>query len=161
MKKVISTVLLSVLFLAGYSHAEPVITEDAIRDISAELEKAVKNGDIGPFKKYLYEGSKITVDLDPSPSAGEQEVSYNDYMMIMEMGLPLMQNADIHSEILSVEVDDARNQGWIREKNAVTVEMMGVRVRDVSISETTYGIVDGQIKVLEAKDTLLSSEAVE
>ena len=157
----VTPVLICLLLISGFATAETILDEDAVIGISDELEQAVKSGNLAVFKKYLYPGSKIVVDMDPSNSAGQIEVSYTDYMQLLEMALPLMQEADIHDEIISVSIDEARNQATIREKSTVTMEMMGVKMRDVSISETVYGIVNGQIKALSATDQLISSEAVE
>lgn len=160
MNKLVS-VLICFLLTPGVAAAETVLDESTVKGISEELKQGVLSGDITPFKKYLYSGSKIVVDLDPSGSEGQIEVSYDDYINLMEMALPLMQHADIQDEVLSVSIDEKSNQATIREKTSVTIDMMGTRIRDVSISETTYGIVDGQIKALSATDELISSEAIE
>ena len=154
-------ILICLLLISGFATAETVLDEDAVIGISDEVKQAIKNGDLAVFKKYLYPGSKIVVDMDPSNSAGQVEVSYADYMQLLEMALPLMQEADIQDEIISVSIDEAKNQAAVKEKNTVTMDMMGVKMRDVSISETVYGIVNGQIKVLSATDQLISSEMVD
>lgn len=159
MKKLFA-VFVCLLLTSGIASAETVLDEDVVRGISVELKQAVLDGDISVFKKYLYPGSKIVVDLDPSNSAGQVEISYADYMGLLEMSLPLMQGADISDEVLSVSVDAENNQATIKEKTIVIMEMMGVKIRDESISETTYGIVDGQIKALSATDELISSEPI-
>ena len=153
-------VAVSLLLFSGHASADPTLTEDVIKDISVELKHAMQNGDIAVFKKYLYPGSKIVVDMDPSNSAGQVEVSYDEYMQLLEISLPLMQNAVLHDEVLSISIDDQNNQATIREKTDATIEMMGVKIRDVSISETTYGVVNGQIKALTATDQLISSEQI-
>lgn len=157
----LTPVLVCLLLISGFATAETVLDEDAIIGITDEIKQAIKGGDIAVFKKYLYPGSKITVDMDPSNSAGQIEVSYADYMQLLEMALPLMQEADIQDEILSVSIADGGSQATVKEKNTVTMDMMGVKMRDVSISETVYGVVNGQIKVLSATDQLISSEVVE
>lgn len=157
----LASVLLCVVLWSGIAVAGPVLDEDTVKEISAEFKAAIENADIGPFRKYLYPESKIIVDLDPSNSAGEMEISYTDYMGMIEMALPLMQGSDIQDEILSISVDKAANQATITEKTTATMDIMGVKVRDVSVSETTYGVVDGKVKVLIAKDQLISSGPVQ
>ena len=154
-------VIISLLLLSGHASAEPTLTADVIKDISAELKEATLNGDVAVFKKYLYPESRIVIDLDPSNSAGQVEISYDDYMDLLEMSLPLMQDADLHDEVLSISIDEENNQATIREKVTATIEMMGTKMRDVSISETTYGVVDGRIKALSATDQLVSSEQID
>ena len=146
---------------SGIVSAEPVLDEDTVKGISAEFTQALKDADIAVFKKYLNAESKIVVDLDPSNSAGQMEISYDDYMGMMEMALPLMQDAEIQTEVVSISVDSESNQATIKEKTTAMMDMMGVKIKDVSVSETTYGIVGGQIKVLVATDQLISSEQVE
>jgi len=160
MNKSISVLICLVLW-SGFASAEPVLDEDTVMGISAEFSQAIKDANIEPFRKYLYPESKIVVDLDPSNSAGQVEISYDDYMGMIEMALPMMQDADFHEEVLSISVDDAANQATIKEKTMATMEIMGMKIKDVSISETTYGVVDGQIKVLVATDQLISSGPIE
>lgn len=160
MNKLVSVSICLILW-SGFAVAEPVLDEDTVMGISAEFTQALKDADITVFEKYLYAESKIVVDLDPSNSAGQMEISYDDYMGMMEMALPLMQDADIHAEVLSISIDDENKQATIKEKTTALMDMMGVKIKDVSVSETTYGIVDGQIKVLVATDQLISSEQVE
>ncbi len=154
-------VFVSLLSLSGHASAETTLTEEVVKGISIEMKQAVQDADITVFEKYLYPGSRILVDLDPSNSAGQTEVGYDDYMQLLEMSLPLMQDAVLHDEVLSIFIDDENNQATIREKTSVTIEMMGIKIRDVSISETTYGIVDGQIKAIVATEQLISSEQIE
>jgi hypothetical protein len=157
----LASVLICLVLWSGFAVAEPVLDEGTVKGISAEFKAAIQNADIGPFKKYLYAESRIIVDLDPSNSAGEMEISYADYMGMMEMALPMMQGSDIQDEVLSISIDKAANQATIKEKTTATMDIMGVKIRDVSVSETTYGVVDGEIKVLIAKDQLISSGPVE
>ena len=156
----LAPVVLGLLLFSATVSADPVLDEAVVKEVSAELKHAVLNGDISVFKKYLYPGSKIVIDVDPSPSAGQVEVGYADYMNLLEMSLPMMQGADINDEVLSIVVDSEKNEATIREKIVVVMDAMGVKVRDVSISETTYGVVNGQIKALVAMDQLVSSEPI-
>jgi len=157
----LASVLICLVLWSGFAVAEPVIDEDTVKGISAEFMAAIENADIGPFKKYLHPTSQIVVDLDPSNSAGEMEISYDDYMGMMEMALPMMQGSEIQDEVLSISVDKAANQATVKEKTTATMDIMGVKIRDVSVSETTYGVIDGQVKVLIAKDQLISSGPVQ
>ena len=155
------SVLLIVFAVSAPAHAEPVVDEKAVRAISDELIDAAVEGDFSVFEKYMYPGSKITIDLDPAEGRGELEVSYDDFMQLTEMAIDMLQGADIQNEVLSVSVDAAKNQATIREETTSVVTMMGITMRDVSIATTTYGVVKGEIKVLETEDRLISSEAVE
>ena len=113
------------------------------------------------FEKYMYEGIRIVIDTDPSNSAGQVEIPYDQFMGLTALALSAMEDADIHIETISIDVDEAKNQATIKEKTIAVVEMMGVKVRDESVGVTTYGVVDGQIKVLSSEDQLISSDIIE
>jgi len=152
----IMPVLIALAFVPGYVNAEPVLDESTVKAISREMTGALMNNDVSVFKKYLYPGSKIVVDMDPANNTGQTEISYDEYMSLIEMAMPAMQNAEIFDELISISVDEARNQATIEEKTTAVVEMMGIRMKDVSINRTTYGVVDGRIKVLSSEDQLIS-----
>ena len=159
MKKIMP-LMLALLVFSGHVHANPVVDKAAVIAISAELSAAVENRDMSVFRKYLYPDTRIVVDMDPASDAGQMELGYDDYMAVTEMAFGAMESADIQEEILSVSVDEKRNQATIEQKTTATLQVMGMKMRDVSISKTTYGVVDGQIKVLYAEDQLISSEPV-
>jgi len=160
MKKLTSVIFCLILW-SGFAAAEPVIDEDTVRGISAEFSAAIETADIATFRKYLHPTTRIIVDLDPSNSAGEMEIGYDDYMGMMEMALPMMQGSDIQEEVIAITVDEANNRATLKEKTTALMDVMGVKLKDVSISETTFGIIDGEIKVIVAKDQLISSGPVE
>lgn len=154
--------LVAILCVVGFSaNAEVKITEKLIKSISKELLVSVKTQDTAILKKYLYPGTKLIVDMDPSPSAGKLEITYEKYMALVDMSYKLMKNAEIHDEVISIKIDEEKNQGTIEEKTTVTLDMMGIKMRDVSISTTTYGVVNGEVKALRAEDELISSGPVQ
>jgi len=160
MNKVMSLFVVLALF-PGYVTAEPVLDEDTVKAISQELIKGVEGNDFSVIEKYMYPGSKIVVDMDPAEDSGQMEMSYDEYMALTKMGMGMMQSIDIDEEVISISVDEEKNQATIEEKTTSVMEMMGVKMKDVSVNTTTYGVVDGEIKVLSAEDHLISSEPVE
>ena len=160
MNKFTSLALILIVF-SGHVLANPVVDKAAVLAISDEMTAAAINGDMTVFEKYLYPGTRIVVDMDPANSGGQIEIGYEDYMALTEMALGAMQNAEIHDELISVSVDEAKNEATVEQKTTASLEMLGVKMRDVSISKTTYGVVDGRIKVLYAEDQLISSGPVE
>lgn len=157
----LTSVLIALLLVPGYVNADPTVDEATVKAISQEFTQAMKNGDISVFEKYMYPGSKIVVDMDPSNSSGQVDISYDQFMQLTEMAIGMMGDAEIHEEVISVTVDEKNNQATIKEKTSATIEMMGMKMRDVSIATTTYGVIDGQIKVLSTEDQLISSGPVE
>lgn len=160
MNRFISLALILIVF-SSHALANPVVDKAAVLAISDEMTAATKNGDMAVFEKYLYPGTRIVVDMDPTNSGGQIEISYEDYIALIEMALGAMENAQIHDELISVSVDEAKNEATVEQKTTALLEMLGVKMRDVSISKTTYGVVDGRIKVLYAEDQLISSGPVE
>lgn len=157
----VSSFVLALIVIPVLAIAEPVVDEGTVRAIAQELNQSFVDGDISVLKKYMYPGSKIIVDTDPTVNRGQIEVDYDSFMQLTEMALKSMQEASAHDEVLSVSIDPEANQATIREKTTATMSMLGAKVRDVSISTTTYGVVDGEIKVLVVEDELVSSEIVE
>jgi len=156
MKK-IKLILLTLIFASGYVFSEPVLNEAKIKAIGEELKQAIKNQDISVFEKYLYSGSKIIIDLDPANNRGEKEVSYDEYMKLLKMSLKIMGDAVIHDELLTISIDKDKNEATVEEKTTAIIEMMGMKIEDVSITKTTYGVINGKIKVLISQDQLVSS----
>ncbi len=143
------------------AYAEPVVDEETVRSISAELAQAGRDKNISVIEKYIYPGSILIVDMDPAPGMGETEIGYEDYMKLTEQSWSMINSVDIHDEELSLSVDKDKNQATIEEKTTVDYEMAGMKIRDVAISKTTYGVVEGQIKILKTSDQLISSGPVE
>ena len=158
-KNIIMAVIVNLLAIS-FSYAEPVLNEETVKNISKELAAAVKNGDITIFEKYIYPGSRIIVDLDPALNTGKQEIPYDEYIKLAKMSLEIMKSADIHDELISITVDKDKNQATIEEKTTATFEMMGMKIEDVSLNKTTYGVVEGEIKVLITEDELLSTTQI-
>ncbi len=147
--------------LSLFAWGEPEITEDLLKSISNELRQSIESQDSAIIKKYLYPGTTIIIDMDPSPSAGKTEIPYDKYLPLIDLSYSAMKDAEIHEEILSINIDKEKNQGTIEEKVWATLNVLGIKVQDVSISTTTYGIVDGEVKALHAEDELISSGPVE
>ena len=152
--------LIALTLCVGNANSSPILDEETVKAISVEMAEAVKNNDISVFEKYLYPGSDLTIDTDPANNRGEKKISYDEYMKLTKMGLSMMSNAEIHEELLSISIDKVRNEATIEEKTTSIVEMMGMKMEDVSVNKTTYGIVDGQIKVLVLKDQSISTGLV-
>ena len=91
----------------------------------------------------------------------QDEIGYDEYMALSQMSMQVMERVDIHDEIISISVDEANNQATIEEKTTAFIEAMGMKIKDVSLTKTTYGVIDGQIKVLSTEDQLISSGPVE
>jgi hypothetical protein len=150
----------ALLILSGPVIAEPILSEAGAQAISDELIQALRNGDISAFRKYLHPGSKLVVDLDPAPGTGQTEVSYADYMNMMEMTIGHMQGAEIYNELVSFSVNEAKGQATTHETTTTIVEMMGTKLKEVSTSKTVYGLIDGSIKVISSESELVSIESI-
>lgn len=159
MKKIIP-LMFALVFASGNIYADPVLNEETVEAISEEMTQAVLNNDFSVIEKYMYPGSEIIIDMDPAPGRGETKIEYDEYMKLTKMSMGMMKNPVIDNEILSIKIDGSKNEATIEEKTTAVMEMMGMKMRDVSISKTTYGVVNGEIKVLTARDQLISSGPV-
>ncbi len=159
--KIINILILSLWFLSGSAIAEIILDEKKINEIRAEITQSVKDSDFSVIEKYMYPGSEIILDFDPAADKGETEIDYDDFMELAEFSLQMMEGAEIHDELIALEIDKSNNQATVEEKTTIVMEMMGIKIEDISISTTTYGIVDGEIKVLYTKDRLISSGSID
>ena len=150
-----------VAIASGSAFADPVIDEGVVRAISAEMLQAVKDNDMSIVEKYFYPGSKIVIDMDPADDAGETEISYKDSLLLAEMGMEVVNNAEYLVEITRIAVDEKKNQATLEEMSTVVSEMMGMMFAQVSVTETLFGVVDGEIKVLSTGEHLVSFDMVQ
>jgi hypothetical protein len=60
-----------------------------------------------------------------------------------------------------VAVDEKKNQATLKEMSTVVSEMMGIMLAQVSVTETLFGVVDGEIKVLSTAEHLVSFDVVQ
>ena len=157
----IKYLILALMLTTGIAIADPIIDEAKVKEIGLEFKYSIKNKDFSIIEKYMYPGSKVVIDMDPANGRGEKEISYKKYMVLMKMSYQMMGESDIHEEILSISVDKAKNEATVEAKTTAILTMMGMKVEDVSINKTKYGVVNGEIKVLSTEDQLISSGVIE
>ncbi|WP_444932939.1 hypothetical protein [Microbulbifer sp. JTAC008] len=160
MRPIKTILLLNLLLISATLFAEITITEEKIKGISKEFAKAMQNNDLSAIDKYMHPNTKIIIDMDPASNRGEKEISYDDYMNLTKVSMQMMQDVEIHDELISISINKESNQGTIEEKTTVVASMMGMKIEDISINKTTYGIIDGQIKVLVSQGQLISSAPI-
>lgn len=153
--------ILSLAVFVGTVFAEPKLDESKVRQISKEITESVLNKDISVIEKYMYSGTKIVIDMDPEYNSGEKEISYDEYLKLAKMSMKIMGDIELFDEVLSITIDSERNQATIEEKTTVVMKMMGMDYEDVAISKTTYGVVEGKIKVISVEELLVSSGLVQ
>jgi hypothetical protein len=125
------------------------------------MQSSIKVQDSSVLKKYIYPGTKIIIDMDPSPSSGKTEIPYEKYMPLIDMSYKMMKGADIHEELISIKIDTENNEGTIEEKTTAVLTISGMKIRDISINQTTYGIVNGEVKILRTEDELISTGPIQ
>jgi hypothetical protein len=72
----------------------------------------------------------------------------------------MMGDAIVTDELLSLSINKEKNEAVIEQKTTALIEMMGMKMEDVSINKTTLGIIKGEIKVLSTQDQLVSNSAL-
>ncbi|WP_271271911.1 hypothetical protein [Aliamphritea hakodatensis] len=131
----------------------PVIDKDVIERISRETEAALVNKDEAGLLKYIHPTSCITIQ--------GKRVTYDEYRGLLKMTFQALETADVNSEQVSLFVDHDRNIATLETKTVAIMRMMGMTVKDTSLNRTTYGVIDGEVKVIESEDTAISSEVLE
>lgn len=156
-------VLISCFSWAAY--AEIVIDKESVLRINKESYQAILDGDISIIEKYIYPETKIIIDMDPEKNKGETEISYENYIKMAKATMSMIKNpgvnVDYSEEVLSVSLDEQKNQVTVLSKSTTVTEMMGFKLEDISEDEAVYGIVGDQIKLLRFKNQLISSSPIE
>ncbi len=155
LKKLI--VLTIAAFVASAAQAQTQITEKDIKQITDKIDQVVVTKDLAVLKQYLHPSAEIIVDMDPAPNTGQQQITYEQYMQVMQMGLQAIEKADVKTEILSLTINDEKTEAMVEQETTATMFVMGQTIKDVSRAKVKYGIINGQIKVLMSKNETVSS----
>lgn len=158
-------VLIATLLFVSFINAEEIIINEVmLKHLYDEGNDIINSGDkeaiMNNLKKYLYKDSEITIDMSPAPNVGQSQVDLDKYLGLLSASLETIEKSDVTTQLLSINVDDAKNTGTIKTKTIALVEMFGMKLEDVSVSETTYGVINGEIKILSSVDELISSGPV-
>ncbi len=152
MLKPTSLLLLLAAFSAGV-FAMPTIDRATIERIGQETETALANKNEAGLLKYLHQKSKIIIQ--------GKRVSYDEYKTLTNMTLQSMGKVDVKSEELSLQIDKDKNTATVESKTVAIIEMMGMKIKDVSLNKTIYGVIDGEVKIIESVDTAISTGPIE
>lgn len=153
---VLLAVALSAVACASAPLAVPKLDEATVRSIVGEIVEAFGQRDLDVVKAYLYPGTTIVLDLDPTGGTEPVKIDHDRYLFMLEMGMGVLEDSDIQHEILKVEMNDSSNTALVEGRATTVADILGVRVHEETISKTTYGIVNGEIKVLSIFSRVLS-----
>jgi septum formation topological specificity factor MinE len=140
--------------------AETLLNKEQAKKINKEFVEAMKAKDLSIIRKYMYDGTKITVDLDPEKGKGEKELTLEKYIDFTKRSIEKMGPAGIDTQLVSLSVNEGRNQATITLKIKVVTKNMGNNFKFVSTKKTVLGIVDEEVKILSSKDHLISIESL-
>jgi len=146
------------LVLAMPSFAETLLDKDNTSAINKEFMQAMKDKDLSIIRKYMYDGTEITVDLDPDENAGEKELTLEKYIDFTKRSIEKMGKSGVDVRLDSMSIDEDRNQATLELKVKVITKNMGSNFKFVSTKKTVLGIVDEEIKIISSKDHLISIE---
>jgi hypothetical protein len=73
----VAILLTCLVSISGCVTADPILDEETAIAISEEMTLAIKNGDVSVFEKYVYPGSKLIMDWDPSAGTSQTEIPYD------------------------------------------------------------------------------------
>lgn len=139
-------------------HAASPLTEANLRLISNELAQASAAQDTQVLEKYFYPGSKVVLAPEPSKPQQSKQYSFAEYLELTKTSLRLVESKRTVDEILSIKIDKKRQRAHVKERLTSFTQTMGLTLKDVVLSNTTYGVVDHQVKVLSTHLRWLSSE---
>ena len=108
----------------------------------------------------MYDGTKITVDLDPEQGKGEKELTLEKYIDFTKRSIEKMGPSGIDTQLVSLSINEGRNQATITLKIKVVTKNMGSNFKFVSTKKTVLGIVDEEVKIISSKDHLISIESL-
>ena len=149
MIRMISAVLLILSVFSSAVFAMPIVDRAAIDKIGTEIEIAVTNKDEAALLQYIHSESKITIQ--------GRDISYAEYETILGVKMSSKGSSGVKTEVVSFTRDKENNSAIVETKTTAILEMMGMKIKDVSLNKTKYGVIDGEIKVLESEDTSISS----
>ena len=140
--------------------AETLLTQEQAKKINKEFIEAMKAKDISIIRKYMYDGTKITVDLDPEKGKGEKELTLEKYIDFTKRSIEKMGPSGVDTQLISLTINEGRNQATITLKVKVVTKSMGNNFKFVSTKKTVLGIVDEEVKIISSKDHLISIESL-
>ncbi len=161
LQRVLRIALSSILFtFATSTTAETLLNKEQAAKINKEFVEAMKAKDLSIIRKYMYDGTKITVDLDPEQGKGEKELTLEKYIDFTKRSIEKMGSSGIDTQLVSLSINEGRNQATITLKIKVITKNMGSNFKFVSTKKTVLGIVDEEVKIISSKDHLISIESL-
>lgn len=146
--------------LTKSAYSQPSLTQSTILEATAEISLAYSQKDFAKATKYFYTGSRFHLDLEPDDQRDGRDISYRDYLALMQNSLTLLEETQFESKIISIDIAaDGQSAVVVREQEEVST-LYGQRWRDVSISETTFAYIDGQLKITRLDGKRLSYKPV-
>ena len=148
------------LIFSSFVSAETRLNKEQAKKINKEFVEAMKAKDVSIIRKYMYDGTKITVDLDPEKDKGEKELTLEKYIDFTKRSIEKMGPSGIDTQLVSLSINEGRNQATITLKIKVITKNMGNNFKFVSTKKTVLGIVDEEVKIISSKDHLISIETL-
>ena len=141
-------------------HARMMIDENLVKSINQEMVEAIENRDITVLKKYLFDKSIVYLNMSPDISEAKTKIGSADYLKMTEMSFDLLDDTDVQTEILSIDVNKEDNTATIESMTTSSTEMFGSKTEDKYLSKVEYGVIKGQVKILSIDNSLVSSSIV-
>lgn len=153
----LALLLLAVALVPGLAVAADALTEAAVLRVNAAINAAFEDGDFEALSHYYAPDARLIVDLDPAPGRGQSPLDLDGLMKMTETGMALMENARIHDEVLALRIEPNGTRAVLETRSIATMTMMGMRLQDVSLSTTTFGLVNGELRIVAQEDEIVSS----
>ncbi len=90
---VLLAVALSAVACSAAPSAVPKLDEATVRSIVGDIVEAFGQRDLDVVKAYLYPGTTIVLDLDPTGGTEPVEIEHDRYLFMLEMGMGVLEDS--------------------------------------------------------------------
>ena len=150
------------LFLAAFpAVAQNGPDEAQVRQAVQDAKAAIVAADVEAWAQYFNEDSAITMDMDPVVGRGKRELDYATFLRVASVGIEGLENPEVVQTIESLERDEDTGDMLLVLQTSIRSDLLGMRMEEVTRSETRYGLLDGELRVVSYTEEVLSSGPIQ
>lgn len=149
------------LTISNMAIAEGGPTEAQVREAVEQARVALEAGDFEAWAQYFTEDSEIIMDMDPLPERGQRELDYETFLGVGNISLNGLENAAARQDIESLERDPETGDLLLTLVTTLESDLLGMRMEDVTRSETRYALHEDKLTVLSYSEEVLRAGPVQ
>lgn len=151
----------ALLIIANVAIAEGGPTEAQVHEAVEQARLALEAGDFPAWAQYFTEDSDIIMDMDPLPERGQRELDYDTFLGVGKISLNGLENPAVTQEIESLERDPETGDLLLTLVTKLESDLLGMRMEDVTRSETRYALQEDKLIVLSYSEEVLRAGPVQ